>query len=183
MTTDVLYTIGHSTRTLDELGGLLETFAIQYLIDVRTVRRSRRNPQFNEDAVAGPLAEKSITYRAMPALGGLRPRSKTPGANVGWKVQSFENFADYALTEAFSRAFEELWELAHQHRCAIMCAEAVWWRCHRRIITDWYLARGGEVLHIMGPGKAEPATLTSFARVGEDGKVRYPADAARSDEV
>jgi uncharacterized protein (DUF488 family) len=172
----VLFTVGHSTRTLDELAELLGGFAVERLLDVRTIRRSRRNPQFNEDAIMEPLAAHSISYEAMPGLGGRRPRSRSDddSANGGWKVQSFRNFADYALTAPFAVAFHQLREVAGQQRCAVMCAEAVWWRCHRRIICDWFLAAGGEVMHIMGAGRADRGSLTPFARVQDDRSVLYP---------
>jgi len=175
-----LYTVGHSIRSLDELVGLLKSFGIEHLVDVRTVRRSRRNPQFNETVIGAALSGHGIGYAAMPALGGLRGRSKTvpPETNAGWTESSFHNYADHALGEEFAAALEELAGFVERQRTVVMCAEAVWWRCHRRIIADWWIARGGEVIHVMGTGKGEAGRISSFATVGSDRRVRYPKSEA-----
>jgi uncharacterized protein (DUF488 family) len=174
-----VFTIGHSTRSLAELVDLLQESEIELLVDVRSVPRSRTNPQFNVDALPAPLAAAGIAYRHLRALGGLRGRRKDagPSPNALWRNDAFRNYADYAQTEAFGAGLDELLALARERRSAVMCAEAVWWRCHRRIIADHLLARGVPVTHIMGPGKTEPATLTPGARPLADGSIIYP-DAA-----
>jgi uncharacterized protein (DUF488 family) len=176
-----VYTIGHSTRTVAELAALLRDNAVELLVDVRAVPRSRTNPQFNEDVLPPSLAEFGIGYRHLPALGGLRHRAKgrAPSPNGAWRNDAFRNYADYALTEPFRAGLDELCDLARDRCCAIMCAEAVWWRCHRRIIADYLLSRGEAVAHIMGPGKRELATLNTAARPSPDGTILYPATAER----
>lgn len=173
----MVFTIGHSTRTISQLVGLLRQVSVDLLVDVRSVPRSRTNPQFNTDALPGPLAAAGIGYRHIAALGGLRGRRKDAAAsqNTLWVNNAFRNYADYAATGQFRSGLDELIELAPQHRCAIMCAEAVWWRCHRRIITDYLLVRGISVAHIMGPGKVDTARLTPGARPYSDGTVLYPS--------
>jgi len=174
---DTVFTIGHSTRTLTELQALLSQVAVTMLVDVRSIPRSRRTPQFNKDTLPDALAAAGIGYRHMPALGGRRHHRKDapPSLNAYWRVAAFRNYADYAETEEFRVGLDELRELARHARCAIMCAEAVWWRCHRRIITDYLLAGGTRVEHIMGLGQVVPATITPGARVLVDGKMLYPA--------
>ena len=172
-----IYTIGHSTRSTDELIALLHENGVDLLVDVRTVPRSRFKPQFNTDALPEPLREAGIDYRHIAALGGLRhrPKDAPPSRNTLWRNDAFRNYADYATTERFRDGLAELRALAQQHRPAIMCAEAVWWRCHRRIVADYLLASGEEVRHIMAPGKIEPATLTPGAEPQPDGSILYPA--------
>ncbi len=174
---DPIFTIGHSTRPVGELVGLLRENGVDLLVDVRSVPRSRFNPQYNAEALPGPLAEAGIGYVHLKALGGLRhhPKGAAQSPNTLWRNEAFRNYADYALTPAFQAGLEELLALAEQHRPAIMCAEAVWWRCHRRIIADYLLARGVEVRHIMGPGKHDPAGLTPGATPQPDGGILYPA--------
>ncbi|MEO8926416.1 MAG: DUF488 domain-containing protein [Caulobacteraceae bacterium] len=173
---NVFFTIGHSTRSLDELAGLLGEAGANMIVDVRTVPRSRTNPQFNFDTLPGGLAERQIAYRHIAALGGLRSRRKDagPSPNGFWENASFRNYADYALTEPFRDGLAELMALGDSHVCAVMCAEAVWWRCHRRIIADYLIAAGARVFHIMGPGKITPATLTPAARDAGGGRLTYP---------
>ena len=138
--------------------------------------RSRTNPQYNSEVLAGELAQFQIGYRRIAELGGLRGRSRTvpSGVNGFWKNQSFHNYADYALSEQFERGIDELLPLSTDRRTAIMCAEAVWWRCHRRIIADYLLERGRSVIHLMGSGRAEAATLTTGATERDD-RLIYPA--------
>jgi uncharacterized protein (DUF488 family) len=173
----MIWTIGHSTHTVAELASLLGQASIDLLADVRSVPRSRTNPQFNADTLPGPLAAAGIVYRHLPALGGLRSRRKdgTPSSNTFWRNQAFRNYADYAATAAFRAGLDELTSLGRDHRCAIMCAEALWWRCHRRIIADYLLFAGIAVGHIMGPGKIDPAMPTPAAHRGGDGTLVYPA--------
>jgi uncharacterized protein (DUF488 family) len=176
------FTIGHSTRTLEEFVGLLKEAEVATVVDVRTMPRSRTNPQFNRDTLPDALARYQIGYEHIAELGGLRGKSHevAPEVNGFWRVQSFHNYADYALTEPFRAGLAQLRALGHERRCAIMCAEAVWWRCHRRIITDYLIEAGETVLHILGPGKIEPAHLTEAAKLRKDGSVIYPADGAEA---
>ena len=179
---NTIYTVGHSTRTADELIGLLRENGVDLLVDIRSVPRSRANPQFNADALPMPLAAAGILYRHLQALGGLRhhPKGMPPSRNTLWRNAAFRNYADYAMTDAFRGGLDELCGLARLHRPAIMCAEAVWWRCHRRLVADYLLARGLAVQHIMGPGKTDRASLTPGARPIRDGVILYP-DPATAD--
>jgi uncharacterized protein (DUF488 family) len=172
-----IFTIGHSTREVSELADLLGQVGVELLVDVRSVPRSRTNPQFNADALPGPLAARGIAYRHLRALGGLRgrPKDAAPSPNTLWRNGAFRNYADYAATDAFRAGLAELMALARDRCCAIMCAEAVWWRCHRRIIADYLLAEGVTVKHIMGAGKIEAATLTPGGQPLDDGTIMYPA--------
>lgn len=161
-----VFTIGHSTRSIDEFVGLLRESDVRLVVDVRTVPRSRTNPQFNRDALPGSLQDFQIAYEHVAELGGLRGRQRNtaPSPNGFWDNQSFRNYADYALTEAFRTGLARLRHVAAERPTAIMCAEAVWWRCHRRIIADYLIAVGGTVFHILGPGKVEAATMNAVAR-------------------
>jgi uncharacterized protein (DUF488 family) len=169
-----VFTIGHSTRPVTELIALLREAAADLIADVRAFPRSRTNPQFNGPALQEELARAAIAYRYLPALGGRRHGSKESSPNMLWRNESFRTYADYAGTAEFRDGLAHLRALADEHRCAIMCAEAVWWRCHRRIIADYLLAAGYEVVHILGAGKMTPATLTPGARVSPDGGLVYP---------
>jgi uncharacterized protein (DUF488 family) len=155
---------------------LLRETRVDLLVDVRTVPRSRFNPQFNTDVFPKTLSAAGIGYRHFAALGGLRHRPKGAplSPNGLWQSEAFQAYADYALTPTFHAALAELRDLAHEHRPAIMCAEAVWWRCHRRIVADYLLTAGDEVRHIMAPGKIEPASLTPGAEPRADGTIVYP---------
>ncbi len=173
-----LWTIGHSTRSVTQLVDLLGQVPIGLLVDVRSLPRSRTNPQFNVDALPAPLAAEGIGYRHLPALGGLRSPRKDGVAspNTLWRSDPFRNYADYAAASpAFRQGLDELIALARDDRTAIMCAEAVWWRCHRRIISDYLLVSGVAVEHILGPNKIEPASLTAGAHPLPDGTILYPA--------
>jgi uncharacterized protein (DUF488 family) len=173
-----VWTIGHSTRTMEEFAALLRENGVDFVVDIRTVPRSRTNPQYNGDALPDSLARYGIGYRH---LGGLRGRRKDgPSPNTGWRNASFRNYADYAITPAFAAGLAELRGLEAERRPAMMCAEAVWWRCHRRIVADYLLAGGDTVVHILGPGKAEPAQLTPGAEKQSDGTLVYPAAAAEA---
>jgi uncharacterized protein (DUF488 family) len=167
-----LFTIGHSNRSQADLLALLGEFNVARVVDVRTVPRSRAHPHFAKDRLEVWLPEAGVEYRHAPALGGLR-RPQPGSVNGAWTVGGFRGFADHALTPAFAPALDALLALAARAPTAIMCAEAVWWQCHRRIITDWVLARGVAVVHILGPGKGDAASLTPFARV-DAGRVTYP---------
>ena len=169
-------TIGHSTATIGEFVDLLRAGDVTMVVDVRTVPRSRHNPQYNLDLLPGELASFQVGHEYIRELGGLRGKSHdvAPEVNGLWRNQSFHNYADYALSDSFAEGLARLLELASHQRCAIMCAEAVWWRCHRRIIADYLLARGLTVTHLMWPARTEPASLTPGAVV--KGKtVTYPA--------
>jgi uncharacterized protein (DUF488 family) len=172
-----IFSVGHSTRSSNELNALLLEAQVKCLVDVRSIPRSRTNPQFNSDSLRESLAAAGIDYTQIAALGGRRGRSKgITSPNTLWRVEAFRNYADYAATDAFRAGLEQLEALSARQTCAIMCAEAVWWRCHRRIIADYLLAAGIEVAHIMGPGKIELATPTPGARRMADGTLRYAAD-------
>lgn len=170
------YTVGHSNRSLEDFAALLTEAGVELLVDIRTVPRSRANPQFNEDSLPNALAEFGVAYERMAALGGLRRKSKTVSGEVNgfWQNASFHNYADYALTDEFRQGLLQLTAAGRERPCAIMCSEAVWWRCHRRIVADHLIAQGEEVLHIMGLGRLDPATLTPGALVTNTG-VTYPA--------
>ena len=174
---NTIFTIGHSTRTLAEFVALLRQVDVTLLVDVRAIPRSRMTPQFNGDTLPDSLSANGIGYRHLRALGGRRHhrRGAPRSLNIYWRVVAFRNYADYAETGEFRAGLDALRALARDSRCAIMCAEAVWWRCHRRIITDYLLADRTRVEHIMGPGQVVPATLTPGGRVMADGTLRYPA--------
>ncbi|AFJ89393.1 MULTISPECIES: DUF488 family protein [Burkholderia] len=170
------YTIGHSNRTLGELVAMLRAVDITLLVDIRKMTRSRTNPQFNEATLPDALAAADIGYEHIAELGGLRGKSRdVPDALNGfWTNRSFHRYADYALSPEFRAGLTRLIALGEQQRCALMCSEAVWWRCHRRIVSDYLLARGETVLHIMGLNRVEPARITAGATVRDDGAVVYP---------
>ncbi len=160
----VVYTIGHSTRTLDDFIALLRAHGIARLVDIRTVPRSRRNPQFDRDALPAALERAGIGYIHLAGLGGLR-HARKDSVNTGWRNASFRGYADYMQTPEFERALEDLIALAGEAPAAIMCAEAVPWRCHRSLVADALTVRGISVEHILGPGRPQPHSLTPFARV------------------
>lgn len=174
-----IYTIGHSTRTVAELVAMLQPVGVDLLVDVRSIPRSRTNPQFNFDALPDALADYQIAYRHLAALGGLRHHKKGApmSLNTFWRVAAFRNYADYAATEPFRLGLLELKALALENCCAIMCAEAVWWRCHRRIIADYLLSEGVPVSHILGLAKITPAKLTPGVQSLPGGTLIYPAPA------
>jgi uncharacterized protein (DUF488 family) len=167
-----LYTIGHSTRAIGEFVSILRAHRIELLVDVRTVPRSRTNPQFNRDTLPASLAEAGIGYEHRSSLGGLRkPRADSP--NTGWRNLSFRGYADYMQTAEFAESLRELIALAEERRTAVMCAESVPWRCHRSMIADAFVAAGHGAVHLMSAVKADAHKLTSFAVV-DGGRVRYP---------
>ena len=168
-----VWTIGHSTHSLDDFVALLREHGIELLADVRTVPKSRRHPHFRDDALAGTLPERGIAYAHLRGLGGFRrPRPDSP--NVAWRNESFRGYADYALTDEFAAALGELRELAAGRHTAIMCSESLWWRCHRRLVADRLVAAGDDVLHIGPDGRTTPHELSDHARVGDDGLITYP---------
>ncbi|MGN6584454.1 MAG: DUF488 domain-containing protein [Rhizobiaceae bacterium] len=171
------YTIGHSNRSFEEFAGLLGEAEIELVADIRKIPMSRANPQFNKDILAQTLTGIGIAYEHMAALGGLRgkARGQLTAVNAFWTNRSFHNYADYALSTEFRLGLGRLIEEGRKRRTAMMCSEAVWWRCHRRIVADYLIAAGETVFHILGPGHIEPARLTEGAVVQSDGAVLYPA--------
>jgi uncharacterized protein (DUF488 family) len=169
-------TVGHSTRPIEEFLQLLGENRVIRLIDVRTVPRSRHNPHFNREALAATLRTSGIAYAHFPDLGGLR-HARPDSKNLGWRNASFRGFADHMQTPGFDAALDELLAAARGEPVAIMCAEAVPWRCHRSLIADALVARGARAVHILGPGRLQEHELTPFARL--DGtSVTYPGDSA-----
>lgn len=171
-----IYTVGHSTRTQVELAAILTPRDIDLVVDIRSIRRSRTNPQFDEARLPAFLARRGIGYRAIDALGGRRPKAKPPPKhpNDAWEHSAFRNYADYAETAEFRAGLAELMQLAAQHTVAIMCSEAVWWRCHRRIVADHLLAHHVRVVHLMSQRAETLAVATPFAVIRR-GRVHYPA--------
>lgn len=170
-----LFTIGHSTHPLAEFLDLLERNGIEVLIDIRRFPGSRKYPHFNRENLAAALAKSGIEYHWLQALGGRRPRqSALPSKNLGLRNESFRNYADYMLTDDFREGIEQMLALASRKRTAYMCSESVFWRCHRRLVSDFLLVHGMKVLHIMPNGDLRPHTLTEGARVTA-GELTYPA--------
>jgi uncharacterized protein (DUF488 family) len=169
------FTIGHSTHAVEELVSLLLERDIGVVVDVRSLPRSRRNPQFNREVLPRTLTGFGLDYVHIPELGGLRGRSLVPpSVNGFWTNDSFHNYADYAMSKAFHSGVARLRALGRARRCVIMCAEAMWWRCHRRIIVDYLLAAGETVIHILAKGRQELASSTAAARPGPRGTLVYP---------
>lgn len=171
------FTIGHSNRRIEEFIDLLRQARVELLVDIRKIPMSRANPQFNNDRLPESLAAFQISYDYIAALGGLRGRNRALPRDVNgfWTNMSFHNYADYALSGEFHEGLEQLLAEGGTQRLAIMCSEAVWWRCHRRIVTDYLIANGKTVFHIMGKGRLEPARLTAGAIVESDATIIYPA--------
>ena len=167
-----LFTIGHSTHPADVFAGLLQQHGIERLADVRTVPKSARNPQFNREALDAYLNARGIRYRHFPALGGLR-KPRRDSTNTAWRHPSFRGYADHMETPAFQQGLDALLEFAQGKPTVVMCAEAVWWRCHRQLIADALLARGVPVRHILATGETKPHRLSEFAKV-DRGRVTYP---------
>ena len=179
------FTIGHSTRSIGKFIELLTASEIGIVVDVRTIPRSRTNPQFNREVFPGSLSEFQIAYEHIAELGGRRARTQdiAPDVNAFWENQSFHNYADYAMGGSFRSGLARLRELGSIRRCAVMCAEAVWWRCHRRIVADYLLVAGERVFHILGPKAVSPASLTKGATPMPDGVLTYPAQAAKASNI
>jgi hypothetical protein len=173
-------TIGHSTRPIEEFIRLLQAHGVDCLVDVRTIPRSRHNPQFNTDALPVSLKPAGIGYEHVPALGGLR-RAAPDSVNGGWRNASFRGYADYMQTSQFAKAVETLVRQAGRRRLALMCAEAVPWRCHRSLIADALVVRGIGVEHIMSLSRRQPHVLTPFAKA-EGQKITYPASGLPSED-
>ena len=171
-------TIGHSTHGLDEFIRLLQTHGATCVVDVRTVPRSRHNPQFNKTSLPGSLEQAGLGYVHMPGLGGLR-HAPRDSVNLGWRNASFRGYADYMQTPAFEQSLTKLIELANQQRIVLMCAEAVPWRCHRSLIADALLVRGIRTEDIMSPIRRQVHALTPFAKV-RGGSITYPVEPSPS---
>jgi uncharacterized protein (DUF488 family) len=169
-----VFSVGHSTRPIEELIEMLRSFGVETLADIRTIPRSRHNPQFDGKALAASMRDAGIRYVHLRRLGGLR-HARADSPNAAWRNASFRGFADYMLTEEFKEGLEELRTLAERGPVAILCAEAVPWRCHRSLVSDALFARGVLVEHIAAPGRSSSHRLTSFAQV-EGRKVLYPAE-------
>jgi uncharacterized protein (DUF488 family) len=170
-----IWTIGHSTREIDAFVGLLEEWSIGMVADVRRFPGSKRHPQFNRDALESRLGLTRIGYHHFGSLGGRRHKRTPDSPNTGWRVEAFNAYADYMMTGEFQDGLTDLVSAAHTTRTAVMCAEAVPWRCHRRIIADAPIVGGWTVWNIMGPKSVERHGLTGFARITETG-VTYPAE-------
>jgi uncharacterized protein (DUF488 family) len=170
------FTIGHSTRSIEEFVALLREVDVELVADVRTVPRSRTNPQFNNNALPASLAKFGMSYMHIAELGGLRNHSRDVPSelNAFWENASFHNYADYAMSSTFRSGLRKLRKAGRAQRSAVMCAEAVWWRCHRRIIADYLIAAGETVIHIMGKGRTEPARSTDVVMPGSKGTLIYP---------
>jgi uncharacterized protein DUF488 len=175
----VILTIGHSTRPIDEFIALLQQHGVERLVDIRTIPRSRHNPQFNSEALAKSLACAGIEYAHLKELGGLR-HPRPDSINMGWRNASFRGYADYMQTPEFQEALQRLLRLCEEKRCAVMCAEAVPWRCHRSLLADALLARGIAAEHIMSGSRRDAHSLTPFARV-EKQRVFYPKELAKEE--
>jgi uncharacterized protein (DUF488 family) len=170
------FTIGHSTRPLETFIEILRDAGVEILVDVRSIPRSRTNPQYNQDSLPPILNAFQIAYEHIDALGGRRPKQRGISSSVNdfWKNVSFHNYADYALTPPFRQGLAKLFAATGTRRSAIMCAEAVWWRCHRRIISDYLVSMDRPVVHLLGPGQASPARITPGAVLTPDGALYYP---------
>jgi uncharacterized protein (DUF488 family) len=174
MDAPLVCTVGHSDRPIEQFVALLQEHGVACVLDIRTVPKSRHNPQFNRDVLPATLEQAGIGYRHLAGLGGLR-HARADSPNTGWRNASFRGYADYMQTEEFVRNVEDVVKLAQGERCALMCAEAVPWRCHRSLVADALLVRGVPVEHIMGPNKRKPHTLTPFAHV-EGLCITYPPE-------
>jgi len=170
----IIYTIGHSTHTLEEFVAMLKSFNIELLADIRSFPGSRKFPHFNKENLPASLAENNIEYIHLRNLGGRR-KVNPDSCNTGWRVAAFRGYADYMETESFKKAIQELEQIASQKRVAYMCAEAVWWRCHRSLVSDYLKNEGWTVLHIMGVGKSTEHSYTAPAKI-IDGKLDYSKD-------
>lgn len=178
MTAPRFLTIGHSNHSLEELIDLLVDNAAEVVVDVRKLPGSNANPQFNADTLVDSLAEVGVELRRLDGLTGRRPVSKEIDFEVNgwWRNRSFHNYADHALSQEFRQDFDQLVEWGTKSRCVLMCSEAVWWRCHRRIIADNLLAHDFAVDHVLGKNQVAAAELSAGAVVGKDGTVTYPAN-------
>lgn len=167
----IVWTIGHSTRSIEEFIAILKSFDLHVLVDVRTFPGSRRYPHFNKERLSESLAEVGIEYQHFPELGGRR-RAKPDSLNMAWRNESFRGYADYMETDDFGKGIERLFEIAQARRTVVMCAEAVWWRCHRSLISDYLKVREVNVAHVIAANKSEEHPFTSAAQI-IDGELSY----------
>lgn len=174
-----IWTIGHSTRSIDEFLALLKAHKIEALVDVRHFPGSRRYPHFGKEQLGRVLMEADIEYHHLPELGGRR-RPQVHSVNTAWRNEAFRGYADYMQTKAFAQGIRRLLEISCQKRVAMMCAEAVWWRCHRGLIADYLKANGHEVLHIQSATRADEHPFTAAARI-VNGKLSYEASATEAE--
>ncbi len=177
----IVLTVGHSTQPLEEFVELLCVHQVTHLVDVRTIPKSRHNPQFNRETLPGALRATGIGYSHMPGLGGLRRASKG-SLNTGWRTGGFRGYADYMQTPEFENNLAALVRLAERELVSVMCAEAVPWRCHRQLIADALVVRGVPVEHILSPTRRDPHALTPFARVAK-GRITYPREPDPADDL
>src|SRR5262245_30760379 len=169
------FTVGHSTHPFEVFLTQLADLDIEVVVDVRAVPQSRKNPQYNRDVLSGTLSSFKLDYTHIPQLGGLRGRGSVPATvNAFWQNESFHNYADYAMSDEFQVGLRKLRQIGHAQQCVVMCAEAVWWRCHRRIIVDYLIAAGEKVIHILAKGRTEPAYITAAAVRAPNGALTYP---------
>jgi uncharacterized protein (DUF488 family) len=172
------FTVGHSTRSLEAFLALLRDAGVGAIADVRRFPASRRHPHFNRETLEGTLPAAGVVYRHFAALGGRRGGAGPAASPNGWgENDAFRAYADHALGAEFAAALHELRTLGAQRTVAVMCAEALWWRCHRRLVADYLLAAGEPVVHLLELGKSEPAALSPGARVQPDGRIHYPPEA------
>ena len=176
-----VYTVGHSTRTIEDFVELLRAGRVELVVDIRSVPKSRRNPDYNLDELPAKLAGYQIGHMHIAELGGLRSKVRTVPRDVNafWTNESFHNYADYALGETFQAGLSRLLDISSDRRCAIMCAEAVWWRCHRRLVADYLILNGRDVFHLLGERRVEAARMTPAA-TPDEGRLTYPAAAPES---
>ena len=180
-----LFTVGHSNRNIADFVDILRGGGVQLVVDVRTVPRSRANPQYNFDVLPSELAPFQLGYERIAELGGLRGRAHdvAPDVNGYWENRSFHNYADYTLSDAFEAGLDRLLATADRQPTAIMCAEAVWWRCHRRIIADYAIARGRRVVHLMGGGRVQEASMTPGPEAGRQDRLSRACRPKQSSRV
>lgn len=169
-----VWTVGHSTHSIDAFAALLVAHDISLVADIRTVPKSRRHPHFHTDALARSLPERAVAYVHLPRLGGWR-HGDAESPNGAWRNVSFRGYADYAMGQEFAEGVTQLRRLSAARRTAMMCSEALWWRCHRRLIADRLVVAGDTVCHISSDGRASAHQLTPFAKVEPDGQITYPA--------
>lgn len=168
-------TIGHSNHTLDRFLALLAQHEVEALVDIRRFPGSRKHPHFSRDSLAAALQKSGVEYHWLEALGGRRQKLRDESPNLGLENKGFRNYADYMLSEEFREGVGKLLEVARQNRTAIMCAEGLFWQCHRRLVSDYLMANGVTVQHIMPAGELRPHTLTPCAQI-ENGQVTYPGE-------
>lgn len=171
------YTIGHSTRTIEQFVSLLHASNVELVVDIRSIPRSRANPQYNKEIIAANLAVFGVGYLHLSELGGRRNKAKNVSSEINslWQNKSFHYYADYALSDDFRYGLDKLISLGRKQQCTLMCSEAVWWRCHRRIVSDYLLAQGETVFHLMDKSHVQTAILTKGACITSSQNVVYPA--------